>query len=652
MPRATMPPAEQLSLHLPAPPAAGEMPLVPARMVNEWVYCPRLAYLEWVEGEWGESGDTADGRRVHARVDRGGGRLSPPGAEAEAGAEVEAAPSEAGGGASAVEDPAFDPAAADPAAADPATVEARGATEQGPVAGSASEGEPESAAGDDPEAAAALAKAGLGGTARSVSLSSERLGLIAKLDLVEAGPDGVLVVDYKRGKRPHTAAGAHDPERVQLCAQALLLEENGYRVAGAAIWYAASRERVPVALDEGLRAQTLRAVSELRLAAEGRRRPPPLEGSPKCVRCSLAGICLPDELTFFRRRHPPRPLNPAADPALPLYVQQPGARVRKSGERLVVEAEEGRTEVPLTAVSEVCLFGPVNLTTPALHALFREEIPVAWFSSGGWLLGHSHGTGGRGGALREAQFRVMLDERACLHLARGLVAAKIRNQRTLLRRNWRAGRGEAEKPAVLEAMAQLARRAEQAPSAQVLLGFEGEGAALYFRHLTRMLAPATAERFADFAFEKRNRRPPTDPVNALLSFGYALLLRSHLAVLLSVGFDAWRGFYHRPRPGRPALALDAMEPFRPLLVDSVALAALNNGEIGPEGFLYHGPECALKPAARRAFIAAYERRLQQETTHPLFGYRLELRRLLAVQARLLARFLQGEIPEWPHYQPR
>jgi len=178
--------------------------------------------------------------------------------------------------------------------------------------------------------------------ARSVTLVSDRLGIIAKMDLIEGEDGTVTPIDTKKGKRPHVAEGAYEPERVQVCAQALILEDAGYKVTDGAIWYVGSRERVRIALDEGLRARTRTAISSLRLAAAAGRLPPPLVDSPKCTKCSLAGICLPDEVTFFRRGLAPRPLNPSADTALPLYVQEPGARVTKSGEVLVSSARRRR----------------------------------------------------------------------------------------------------------------------------------------------------------------------------------------------------------------------------------------------------------------------------------------------------------------------
>jgi CRISPR-associated exonuclease Cas4/CRISPR-associated protein Cas1 len=564
----------QLALDLAAPPVAADQPLVPVRMVNEWVYCPRLAFLEWVDGEWADSGDTEEGRRAHVRVDSGSGRLP--------------APSETD---------------------------------------------------DKPDFAA-----------RAVTLASERLGIIAKMDLIDGEGGAVTPVDTKKGKRPHVAEGAYEPERVQVCAQGLILEDAGYTVAEGAIWYAGSRERVRIALDDALRARTRAAIADLRLAAAVGRLPPPLVDSPKCTKCSLAGICLPDEVAFFRRGLPPRPLNPAADTALPLYVQEPGARIGKSGEVLVIETEQQKTEVAIGDISELVLHGPVSLSTPALGALLREQIPITYASTGGWVLGHTVSTGHKNVAIRIAQYRAAFDERRSLAFARSLVAAKIKNSRVFLRRNFKTGPA-AERDGALEALARLADRAVYAASEAELLGIEGEAAARYFRLFAAMFGEA-ARNFPEFGFDKRTRRPPADPVNAMLSLAYTLLTRTWLNVLSAVGFDPYLGFYHRPRFGRPALALDMIEPFRAILADSAVIQAINNGEVKPEGFIAAGPAVNLKPPARRAFIAAYERRLEQEVTHPLFGYRISMRRLLEVQARLLARFLEGELDDYPHYLVR
>ena len=576
--------AEQPELPLPAPPLPADMPPLPARMVNEFQYCPRLAYLEWVQGEWADSADTTEGRHLHKRVDT-----------------------------------------------------------------------------DRPDplpAPEALAETGCG-RARSLTLSSQRLGVIAKLDLLETQDGVVTPVDYKHGRRPHVPAGAYEPERIQLCLQGLLLAEHGNACTEGVLYYQESRERVRIVFDDTLIATTEAAVHGLRLTTAGGRIPPPTDEIRKCPRCSLVGICLPDEVAALGDPTvAPRPLAAGADPALPVYVQAGHGRVGKRGETLEITVDDQPpTRARLVDASQLVLMGQVGLTTPCLHELMRRDIPVTWMSHGGWFLGHTVSTGHRNVELRTAQYRASFDEARCLRLARDLVAAKIRNARTLLRRNWR---GAGAPDATLAALKRQERQAGRAPSQAALLGVEGAAAAAYFARFAGLLkaadetGAAADERPDPFAFDftRRNRRPPTDPVNALLSFAYALLVRTLTVTLTAVGFDAYRGFYHQPRYGRPALALDVMEPFRPLIADSVVITLINNGEVRPGDFIAAAGAVALRPAARKAVIAGFERRLEHEITHPLFGYQISYRRLLEVQARLLGRHLAGEIDAWPQITPR
>ena len=565
----------QSELPLPFPARGGDLPLLPARMVNEYQYCPRLAYLEWVQGEWADSADTVDGRRVHRRTDKPSGKL--PGPE-----EID----------------------------------------------------------DDTRI-----------HAKSITLSSERLGLIAKMDLIESDAGAVLPVDYKRGKRPHVAKGAYDPERVQLCVQGLVLEEHGYTCGEGILYFAGSRERVPVVFDEELRSLARNAVDGLRLVAAGGQVPPPLVDSPKCPRCSLVGICLPDEVNFIKRGDtPPRPLAIPVDEALPLYVQARSAKVAKSGETLEISADDQPTVTARIAeVSQVVLMGNVYVTTPCLHELMSREIPVTWHSFGGWFVGHTTGTGHKNVELRTAQFRASFDEPTCLRLAKGWVIAKIQNARTLLRRNWKSGEAPEELLNAFRQDIDLARRAQTLPE---LLGEEGNAAARYFSQFQAMLrTPGDPDEFS-FEFSKRNRRPPADPVNALLSYAYSLLARTWTVTLSAVGFDPYRGFYHQPRYGRPALALDMMEPFRPLIADSTVIQVINNGEVREHDFVAGGGSVNLNGDGRKRLIAAFERRLGQEVSHPILGYKLSYRRLLELQARLLGRFLLEEIEDYPNFVTR
>ncbi len=471
------------------------------------------------------------------------------------------------------------------------------------------------------------------------------------MDLVESEGSLVTPVDYKRGKRPHVARGAYDPERVQLCVQGMILEEHGYTCSSGVLYYVASKERVTVEFDEELRAQTLAAINGLRLIAAGGQIPVPLEDSPKCPRCSLVGICLPDEVNFLVREEvAPRPLAVPKDDALPLYVQANRAKISKKHEMLeVTVGEDPPTKARLIEVSQLVLMGNIYLTTPCLHELMRRGIPVSWHSYGGWFLGHTVGTVHKNVELRTAQYRSSFDEQACLAIARGLVHTKILNSRTLLRRNWR---GNDKPDRLMSDLKRDANQARRASSLQELLGIEGAAAARYFGAFGRAIKREGDRNNFAFDFTTRNRRPPTDPVNALLSYGYSLLVRTWTVTLTAVGFDPYRGFYHQPRYGRPALALDMMEPFRPLIADSSVLSAINNGEVRPSDFVSAAGSVALTNDGRKRFIGAFERRLGQEITHPLFGYRVSYRRVLELQARLLGRFLLGDVKAFPGFTTR
>lgn len=589
--------------------------LVPARMLNEQAYCPRLAYLEWVQGDFADSADTVDGRFQHRRVDVETGAL--PGPEELMGASFHA---------------------------------------------------------------------------RSVQLSAPRLGLIARIDLIEPDGDAVTPIDYKRGKVPEVPEGAWEPERVQLCAQALILEEHGYRVARGVLFFVGSHRRVEIEIDAALRARTLELLGELRAAAARDVPPPPLVDSPKCPRCSLVGICLPDEVNLLRRGGAPeletaaeaeadaetgteretdtaagaagegegeaearregpgrpRRLIPSRDDALPLYVQSAGARIGKRGEELVIELRDGTKETArIGNTSHVALFGAVQISTQALQELCARGITISYLSSGGWLYGITRGMEHKHVELRRLQFAAAADGARCLALARRLVAVKIRNCRTMVRRN--AGGAP---PHTLDRLRELVGAAGDAGSLASLLGIEGTAARLYFEAFGTMLRPPGERGAWAFDFDGRNRRPPRDPVNALLSFGYAMLAKDVAVTLLAVGFDPYMGFYHQPRYGRPALALDVMEELRPLVVDSVVLGAVNTGAIGAGDFVRRGGAVTLTSSGRTAFLRAYERRMDELVSHPVFGYRISYRRILEVQVRLLARHLAGEIGEYPPFATR
>lgn len=465
--------------------------------------------------------------------------------------------------------------------------------------------------------------------------------MIAKVDLLEPRGPTVVPIEYKRGRPRDPLAPLWEPELAQLCAQVLLLRDAGYTVDHAEVYFNETRTRHRVEISDEVVESTLRAIGELRENAARDEPPPPLVDSPKCPRCSLVGICLPDEVGLLRgdRRVPARRLVAANSPARPLYATTPGSRLTKRGGRVVL-LEEGEevTSLRLIDVSHIAVFGNVTVGSALLRACFEAGTPVLWFSAGGWFSGHAIGMPPGNVEVRMRQHRA--SALGSPELAAAVVGGKIRNSRTLIRRH---GGGPEAADAVRQ-LAALAKAAEAERSLASLLGLEGTAARIYFKHFVSLLRGQGDLGEADF--DGRNRRPPRDPVNALLSFVYALLIKDVTVALLAAGLDPFVGVYHRPRFGRPALALDLAEEFRPLVGDSTVLTAVNNGEVTERDFVRRAGAVALTKRGRKAVIAAYERRMSAELIHPVFKYRASYRRSIEIQARLLAATFVGDAPAY------
>lgn len=554
---------------------------VPSRILCEYAYCPRLAYIEWVQADFADNYQTVEGRFRHRVVDREEGRLPEP---------------------------------------------------------------------DDADGSF---------HARSVWLSAPGEHLTARIDLIEGEGNAVTVVEYKRGTVPDTPERSWESDRVQLCAQCLVLRANGYSCQSGILYYAGSKTRAPVCFSDELVDLTRRLVLELMDTARQARLPPPLESSKKCEGCSIAGICLPDEVNFLggaiqddsEGGEKVRRLAPGRNPALPLYVQHQGAFVGIKGELLQVKSRNEKIgEARMFETSQVALFGNVQISTQALREMCTRSIPVSFFSTGGWFYGLALGLTHKNVELRLAQYEMSRDPVKSLAFASAVVEGKIKNQRTLLMRNH-----EHLEDHVATRLSQLAKSAGAAERVESLLGIEGSAARVYFSHFAGMLKSGIgsgSREGLDFDFNGRNRRPPLDPVNAMLSYAYSLLAKDLTVATLGVGFDPFLGFFHKPRYGRPALALDLMEEFRPIICDSVVISAVNNGVMSTDDFVRRGPAVSMKESARKKFIQAYERRMDTLITHPVFGYRISYRRILEVQARLLARVLTGELAEYRPFLTR
>ena len=294
-------------------------------------------------------------------------------------------------------------------------------------------------------------------------------------------------------------------------------------------------------------------------------------------------------------------------------------------------------------VSQLALFGNVQVSTQAVQELCDRNIPICYFTYGGWFRGITNGMGHKNVELRCGQYMGAMTPETALPIARQMVFGKIKKL------PHHASSESPESPAaILAELDRLADRARTAPSLSTLLGIEGAAARTYFSEFQGMIKVNSLA----FDFRARNRRPPRDPVNAVLSFLYAMLIKQAMVTAFTVGFDPYLGFYHQPKYGKPALALDLVEEFRPLIADSVCLSLINNGELGAEHFVTRGDAAALTQNGRRKVIEAYERRMDTLVTHPLFGYAVSYRRILEIQVRLLSRHILGELVSYPVFRTR
>ncbi|NDJ19046.1 type I-D CRISPR-associated endonuclease Cas1d [Myxacorys almedinensis] len=318
-----------------------------------------------------------------------------------------------------------------------------------------------------------------------------------------------------------------------------------------------------------------------------------------------------------------------------LYVTQPDAVLNKSYEAFTVALKQTdgswkKQTIPAQTVEQVVLMGNPQVTGDALVYALELGMPVHYLSSFGKHLGSALPSCSRNGQLRLSQYRMYEDCDRKLALVKAIVGAKIHNQSTVLYRH------QVKESALKQRKAQVPLQG----TIDQVRGMEGMAAREYFACWSQMLNEP-------WTFSGRNRRPPTDPVNSLLSFAYGLLRSQVTAAVHLAGLDPYIGYLHEVTRGQPALVLDLMEEFRPLIADNVVLAVLNNRELQPKDFTESLGAYRLSDAGRKAFLQAFERKLSDEFKHPVFEYRCTYRRSIELQARLLARHLQEGVPYKP-----
>ena len=479
---------------------------------------------------------------------------------------------------------------------------------------------------------------------RSLLLNDDELGVIGIADLLKKQEDGTWVLyDYKRGK-PYKDAEAQllakGIDKFQVQAYILLARKQGINVSAGAVYYAETRQIVPIAPPEN--DQFLRdAIHACHVCAEGPMPLPP-DNLPRCLYCSLYSVCMPDESLYWRHQgkqastvRPPLPDNHSGNT---LVVVSPKGYVAKRGD-MIVALEEGQVKAscPIHSIDGIRIYGCAQISTQVMHFCMHEGVDISFFSSAGRYIGHLETLSISGLDSRHGQYRIAENEKLALKLAKRMIAAKISNQRTILQRNAK----ESVKNE-LKALRILRLQTDKAKTREELMGIEGRAAALYFQSFAKMIVPMDLKK----SFDGRNRRPPKDPVNCLLSLGYSTLSSEITGLCHSVGLDPSCGILHAPNYGRPALALDIMEEFRPLIVDSVVLSLLNRGAVDVSDFDFLSNGCFLRHTGHQAFWAAYGRRMEEELIHPTFHYRMSYRRLLEVQVRQLWRIFRGEVAQY------
>ena len=333
-----------------------------------------------------------------------------------------------------------------------------------------------------------------------------------------------------------------------------------------------------------------------------------------------------------------------------LFVTTQGAYVCHDGESIVVRVEqETRLRIPVHTLSGIMCFGQVLCSPPVLGLCAERGVEVSFLTEHGRFLGRLEGAPSGNVLLRKEQYRRSDNPGQAADLARAMVLGKAANARTVLQRALRDHGGDDGLPRVRESARRLGRLISEFGSPLTLdevRGKEGEASHMYFAVFDDLI---TAQK-EDFFFHERSRRPPMDNMNALLSFLYTMLAHDAASALCAAGLDPQVGFLHRDRPGRPSLALDLMEEFRPFLADRLALSLVNRRQIEGRGFKKtESGAVIMSDETRKEVIVAYQKRKQEEIEHPFLGDKMQVGLLVHMQALLLARHLRGDLEAYPPF---
>jgi CRISPR-associated protein Cas1 len=478
-------------------------------------------------------------------------------------------------------------------------------------------------------------------------LESEELGLRGRVDALRTREGQTIPYEHKRGRAHRDDQNnplAWESDRLQILAYAYLIESAlGIPIPEGRIRYHADNVLIHVPLTDEGRSLVRQKIGEARALRTSPCRPPVTDNERLCTRCSLSPVCLPEEarLAHNKEWEPVRLFSHDDDRQI-IHILEPGTRVGRTGEQLKVTRKDQPVETfPSRQVAQVVLHSYSQISTQALHFCAGQNIGIHFVSGGGRYLGSFDS---RQGSIqrRITQYRALTNPDQCLSLAKKLVTCRGQGQRKFLMRGQRSA--TPDQKAILQTIAQqmkaLLKQIPQAKTIATLLGFEGNLAALYFQGLPHLM---TEQVDPLLHFDHRNRRPPKDRFNALLGFGYALVLKDVMNAILAVGLEPALGFYHQPRSQAAPLALDLMEIFRVPLVDMVVMASVNRGQWDVKAdFEVRGPQVWLSEVGKHKFISLYEKRKEESWKHPQMGYSLTYRRWLELEVRLLEKDWMGE----------
>jgi CRISP-associated protein Cas1 len=478
-----------------------------------------------------------------------------------------------------------------------------------------------------------------------VSLVSFEKGLTGKVDAVENRRGEFIPFEYKTGK-----ISENEYDRAQLCAYGMMLEEmKGLSIPYGCIYYMEDRRKIKIVFDESLRARVNHAVETAWAILEGSLVPPPRD-DPRCRGCALADVCMPDETRIMSgmKDECPSGVAPRSTFERTVFIDQSWGSIGCSGGQLTITRGSERIgEVPLEQFDQLFLIGKINVSGSLLSELLKRDVFIAFFTSFGRFEGSLIPEKSRHSALRIHQVQASIDETHRLGVAREIVDAKLINMRVMLRRANQRTPAEILETSINQ-IAALRRQLQGADTFEQLLGIEGAGSRAYFEGYRSLFDQS-------WEFERRTRRPPTDPVNAALSFGYSILTGQVSGLINAVGMDPYIGFLHREHYGHPCLALDLMEPFRSIIVDSTVLRMFHQNMLTRSCFTK--PDAIsgavyLNDSGRKAFFNAFSTRMQEQATHPVFKKKLSYRRLIEMDIRFLAKHLCGEFDRFSGYTVR